>query len=607
MIKLGNGFSLGEQQEKLEALCKYKGFEVFKVYKDAGISAKDMEHRPEFQQMLQDMRDKKINYIVAYKLDRVTRSVRDLEVLITELEKHHCYLICDRDDVNTSTANGKFFVRMLTVLSQLEIEIVSERTKFGLTGAIKAGHLPSNAPLGYKRVNKKVIIDETTKGIIERIFELYLQGKSYQTIANIFNEEKVLFPEKKKWTDSIIEKIINNRIYIGDYERYKRVGKEQGKETEIFMNVVEPIISRAMWEDVQKQKEKNQMSYCRDRVYMFFQKLQCPTCGKIMTCKGSGGKKKKYMYYHCDNCKLYYREDLIEDCLIENILQLVEYDFHVQKYFYPLLAEKKDDNKINELNNEIDSLEKKKNRLMKAYMDEIIQEEDFSTEYKLLGEKLSNLEQEKLNMLDLNGSEFNPQHLMAERDIEREILIDGEIYKDVLLKLWTMKDKVEKQELISKFIDTVVLKKSSDGSFEIEQINFRETFIEQFDKLFKLGLIDVPQKYEELGITNYFRMAVNIDKKQLDDYIEKMKTEFDIEYVDLGEYYYHDGSFDETYDPKNPMVTFKDKNINFAPLKNKKIIRSVMLMKKQNFLAKPSAKVHFGLVARKLSKKKHKK
>ena len=68
-------------------------------------------------------------------------------------------------------------------------------------------------------------------------------------------------------------------------------------------------------------------------------------------------------------------------------MQLVEYDFHVQKYFYPLLAEKKDDNKINELNNEIDSLEKKKNRLMKAYMDEIIQEEDFSTEYKLLGEK----------------------------------------------------------------------------------------------------------------------------------------------------------------------------------------------------------------------------
>lgn len=110
------GFSLGEQEEKLRQLCKYKEFEIFKIYKDAGISAKDMEHRPGFQEMIEDMKEGKINYIVAYKLDRVTRSVRDLELLITELEKYNCYHVCDRDDVNTSTANGKFFVRMLTVL-----------------------------------------------------------------------------------------------------------------------------------------------------------------------------------------------------------------------------------------------------------------------------------------------------------------------------------------------------------------------------------------------------------------------------------------------------------------------------------------------------------
>ena len=87
------GFSLGEQEDKLLQLCKFKELEVYKVYKDAGISAKDMEHRPAFQEMLQDMRDGKINYIVAYKLDRVTRSVRDLEELILELEKYNCYLV----------------------------------------------------------------------------------------------------------------------------------------------------------------------------------------------------------------------------------------------------------------------------------------------------------------------------------------------------------------------------------------------------------------------------------------------------------------------------------------------------------------------------------
>ena len=110
-IKQGNGFSFGEQEEKLKALCKYKDYEIFKVYKDAGISAKDMTNRPAFRQMLEDMKAGKINYIVAYKLDRVTRSVRDLEVLISELEKHNCYLICDRDDVNTSSANRKIFCK----------------------------------------------------------------------------------------------------------------------------------------------------------------------------------------------------------------------------------------------------------------------------------------------------------------------------------------------------------------------------------------------------------------------------------------------------------------------------------------------------------------
>lgn len=140
------GFSLGEQEEKLLQLCSLKDYEVYKIYKDAGISAKDMEHRPSFQEMLEDMKKGKINYIVAYKLDRVTRSVRDLEELITMLEKYNTYLVCDRDDVNTSTANGRFFVRMLTVLSQLEIEITSERTKFGLVGAIKSGHVPGIKP-----------------------------------------------------------------------------------------------------------------------------------------------------------------------------------------------------------------------------------------------------------------------------------------------------------------------------------------------------------------------------------------------------------------------------------------------------------------------------
>ena len=453
------GFSLAEQKEKLLQLCKFKEYEVFNVYEDAGISAKDMEHRPSFQEMLSDMKKGKINYIVAYKLDRITRSVRDLEELISQLEMYNCYLICDKDDVNTSTANGRFFVRMLTVLSQLELEIVSERTKFGLNGAIKSGHLPGIVPLGYKKdSNKKTIIDETTKDVVIRIFNMYLEGKSYQQISNTLNDEKVLYP--KHWRDTTIMKIIDNKVYMGDYEK----GKSNNKDTTVFMNVVEPIISRAMWKEAQYQKEKNQRSYARDRVYIFFQKLKCPKCNKIMKCKGSGGIKKKYMYYNCEHCKIYYREDKIEECLQRFILELVEYDMSVKKYFLPILADKKE-TKTDKLEQEIDTLEKQKGRIKKAYLSGIVEMEDFSEDYKIIEEKINILETKKCEMLNINHLSFTPQQLMADRDIEREKLIRTNQLNDILKQEWNKKSKEEKQEFISKFIESMTLLKNKERRF----------------------------------------------------------------------------------------------------------------------------------------------
>lgn len=76
---------------------------MFRVYEDAGISAKNIKGRPAFQEMLADMKQGKINYIVAYKLDRVTRSVRDLEELIAQLEMHNTYLECGKYEMLLSS------------------------------------------------------------------------------------------------------------------------------------------------------------------------------------------------------------------------------------------------------------------------------------------------------------------------------------------------------------------------------------------------------------------------------------------------------------------------------------------------------------------------
>ena len=575
------GFSLGEQKEKLLQLCKFKEYDVFKIYEDAGISAKDIKNRPAFQEMLADMKKGKINYIVAYKLDRVTRSVRDLEELISVLEKHNTYLVCDRDDVNTSTANGRFFVRMLTVLSQLEIEIVSERTKFGLNGAIKSGHLPGKIPLGYKKdLNKKTVIDETTKDIVIRIFNMYLEGKSYQQISNILNKEKVLYP--KKWRDTTIMGMIDNRVYMGDYEQHRSISKQTNGETTIFINVVEPIITRAMWEEAQMQKEKNQRAYTRDRVYLFFQRLKCPECGRIMKCKGSGGTKKKYMYYNCEHCKIYYREDKVEQCLEEFILDLVEYDMSVKKYFLPVLADKKETD-TEKFDKEIQTLKQQKERIKKAYLSGIVEMEDFSADYKIIEEKINLLEAKKYESLNVNSFSFTPQQLMADRDIERENLIRTNNLDKVLKAEWNKKSKEEKQEFISKFIESMTLLKDENGDFYIDKINFRSSYASQISKLFEAGILELYTPITIDGEEQQIRTSVNINQEQFDDYIDRMNKYFDIEFYELFQ-------IDSNEELKHEIMKFELNS------KDENVIRMVALQNDNSFPIKEKDTYTIGAV-----------
>ena len=580
------GFSLGEQKEKLLQLCAFKGYEVFKVYEDAGISAKDMEHRPAFQEMLQDMRTGKINYIVAYKLDRVTRSVRDLEELISQLEKYNCYLVCDRDDVNTSTANGRFFVRMLTVLSQLEIEIVSERTKFGLNGAIKSGHIPGQRPFGYKSAeDKRMVIDNATRPYVEKIFDMYLEGKSFQQIANYFKENNI-FP-KKNWKDTTIQKIIDNKIYMGDYEQYKRIGKQENLEPIIYMNIVEPIISRAKWEEYQRQKMRNQRTYTRDRVYTFFQRLKCPNCSKIMKCKGSGGTKRKYMYYTCGHCHINFNEEHVEHLLRDFIYDLLEYDMAVKKFFLPVLEDKTNNIDTTSIDKAIRDLEKQRNRIKDLYIKGIVEIDDFKKDYKLIEDKLANLETKKLELVNLETFNYSPHELLAQRDLEKEKMIRLDTLNTVLKTKWNGIDKSEKQEFISKFIDTIEIKKDSKGNLVLEKINFRNGFIRQLVKFYDAGIFDVavPVMVDDKEETI---KGGRMNEEQLEKYLSKMNEHFETSFYEMY----------ETIDEETNEVI-----LEYQPKENEKIIKFVAISPKGKFpITVDNAKDKYGIISYKTNK-----
>ena len=580
------GFSLGEQEEKLLQLCKFKELEVYKVYKDAGISAKDMEHRPQFQEMLKDMKEGKLNYIVAYKLDRITRSVRDLEELISVLEQYNCFLLCDRDDVNTSTANGRFFVRMLTVLSQLEIEIVSERTKFGLNGAIKSGHIPGQRPFGYKSAeDKRMVIDNSTRPYVEKIFDMYLEGRSFQQIANYFKENSI-YP-KKNWKDTTIQKIIDNKIYMGDYEQYKRIGKQENLEPIVYMNVVEPIISRAKWEECQRQKERNQRTYTRDRVYTFFQRLKCPSCNRIMKCKGSGGNKRKYMYYTCEHCHINFNEDHVEHLLRDFIYDLLEYDMAVKKFFLPVLEDKTNNIDTTSIDKEIRDLEKQRNRIKDLYIKGIVEIDNFKEDYKLIEDKLANLESKKLELVNLETFNYSPHELLAQRDLEKEKMIRLDTLNSVLKTKWNGMDKSEKQEFISKFIDTIEIKKGSKGNLILEKINFRNGFIRQLVKFYDAGIFDVAVPVMVDNKEEYIKGG-RMNEEQLDKYLSKMNEHFETSFYEMY----------ETVDEETNEIT-----LEYQPKDNEKIIRFVAISLKEKFpIIVDNVKDKYGIISYKTNK-----
>ena len=535
------GYSLPEQQEKLKDLCKYREYNIYDIYEDAGISAKDMEHRPQFQRMLEDVRSGKVNVIVAYKLDRLTRSVRDLEILISELEKYECSLECAMDDINTSTANGRFFVRMLTVLSQLEIERVSERTKFGMVGAIKDGHIPVRKTLGFMRKDKKLIINPAESEIVERIFNLYYKGKSYQQIANIFNEEKVL---NKKWYDTTILKTLSNPLYKGDFVSGTRTGNPI-----LYENVVEPIISKNLWEECQEQTRKNTRNYTRRNDYIFFQKIICPNCHKIIACKAPGGSKKKYIYYQCNSCKTYIREDKLIELLVDEITQIIEYDSIVRKYFAPLLK-KKLENTNELLSKELNTLKDKVIRLKDAYLNAIISLEEYKEDKSYLENRIKDIDHKIKEEQELDQYNFTFQDIMLKIDIESIKCLINPFYELNFQVKWNELSVVEKQDLITSYINSIEVIKN-DKDIKIKHINFRKTFIEEYANLFNNGGINRNQEIKANNIPINIEVSAPMTREEIKKYIKKLQLNYPIDYQELKKEQINDKEFMLKYSKGN--------------------------------------------------------
>ena len=531
------GFSLPEQEKRLRTMCEYKGYEIYKVYEERGISAKTGNYRPKFEELLQDIRDKKVNTIVVLKLDRLTRSVADWEKILTFLEENDAYLDCANDDINTTNANGKMISRILTSVSQQEIERTSERTKIGLAGAIKVGHIPHKAPLGYKHEDKKLVIDYATKDVVIRIFNMYHDGLSYKKISNILNEEQVL--GKTNWRDSTIVNLIENPIYNGDFIHGKRT-----KKPTYYKDVVEPLVSKEYWEECQVQQKKNSRSYKRVENYLFLQKLKCPKCKRILGGKATTKKNGNvYYYYYCNDCKINFKEGEIERQIDQYMDSIVEYDSIVNQYFLPMIKQKIENPK-EELQKELKTQKSKFDRIREAYINEVFTLKEYNEERKKVEDIINELE-DKLSETEVcEKLKFTPNDILVKRDIDFINSIKyPEKYKD-RNKFWNDYTREEKADLIMKYIDEIELTDKYGNKADVDYIKFRESIVNASNELYLNGYYDryIPSLFG--NIYGRIRFSEYLPEKEVGEQIMRLRQFYDV------------GYYEATYNVKNQVFYF---------------------------------------------------
>ena len=198
------GISLQAQEDSLKNYCNALGYQIYKIYKDEGKSAKDIKHRPQMVQMLADAEVKKFQAIFIYKLDRFSRSLMDLINTIDKLKEWGIDFVSMQDKIETTSATGKLMFHIISAFAEFERNVTGERTHFTMKAKFQRGGLITRAPLGYKIINKELFPAENSY-IVQEIYQEFL------------NNNISLTQLAKKYGLSVngLKKVLTNETYLG--------------------------------------------------------------------------------------------------------------------------------------------------------------------------------------------------------------------------------------------------------------------------------------------------------------------------------------------------------------------------------------------------------
>ena len=286
--------SLDAQREACEAYIKsqmHEGWVLLdKQYNDGGYSGGTME-RPAFKELLKDIENDKIDIVIVYKVDRLTRSLMDFSKIIDVFDRHETSFVSITQQFNTTTSMGRLTLNILLSFAQFEREVTGERIRDKIAASKKKGMwMGGKVPLGYLKEDKKLIIHNEDAQKVQMLFDKYLELKSVPKLMQYLKENEIKTKTDKYFSKGQLYHLLANKIYIG-----KIIHKDK-----VYDGEHKAIISDKIFEDVQKLLYENKVDKtcgvkCSSNSLLAG--LIYDDLGNKMTPSHSNNHGRRYRYY----------------------------------------------------------------------------------------------------------------------------------------------------------------------------------------------------------------------------------------------------------------------------------------------------------------------
>lgn len=445
-----HGHSIHEQKRKLISFCEINDWEQYEVFTDPGFSGGSTK-RPALQNLFNKL--DQFDLVLVYKLDRLTRNVRDLLEMLEHFEKHNVSFKSATEVFDTTTAIGKLFITIVGAMAEWERETIRERSLFGSRAAVESGKYIREAPFFYDNVDGKLIPNEHVK-YIDFIVDKLKQGVSGNEVARLLNGKKKP-PKIKNWNRQTIIRLMKNPVLRG-----------HTKYGDMFIeNTHEPVISEDDYYRVINVIENRTHRSKTKHPTIFRGVIECPQCHSKLhlyagTIKPKNGKAYTVRRYTCDKChrdksvrNISFNETEMENKFIDelNKMDLTRFEVH------------KPQQQENNIENDERNIKEQRTKLLRAYTMGYVEEEEFKT-----------IMEETQRLLD---------DVKRESKIEETNEIDvGQIrsISNFIVEGWKHMTVEEKEELILSTVEKIIInfiprelnENGNTNTVEIKKIHF---------------------------------------------------------------------------------------------------------------------------------------